>query len=431
MIKALPIRLWHHFKEDSLFQNSIYLMASTSVMAVLGFAFWVFVARLFPTREVGIATTLISIIALLSNFSLLGFNISLIRYLPKSIKRNDQINSVLSLVVLASILISLIFISGLNIFSPKLRFLQNNLFYIVTFTFFVIGLSLSTLSDSIFIAYRSSINVLIKNSILSILKLLFPLLFVFLGSYGIFTSVGLATLISALIGFFILFYRFSYRPNFSFNKDVVKEMAVFSGGNYIGSFLSQAPNLVLPLLIINRLSAETAAYFYIDMMVLGFLAIISGATTQSLLAEGSYDETKLLGHFLKGTRLIFLFLLPAIVLIVLFGDILLHAFGKDYASSAFEFLQIISISSIFMAISSLATAVLRVRHQINLLIIINALGVGFILGLSYLFIDKGLIGIGWGWLIGQAMLSLVYVLFLSKDIFSGKGGIFNLASKKN
>lgn len=427
MIKSFSMRLWHHFKEDSLFQNSVYLMTSTGVMAVFGFAFWIFVARLFPTKEVGIATTLISVIALLSNFSLLGFNTSLIRYLPKSNQRSEKINSVLLLVILASIVAAIIFMSGLHIFAPKLEFLRTKIFYIITFIAFIIGLSFNTLIDSIFIAYRSSVNVLIKSSILSIFKLLLPFFFVFLGSYGIFTSVGLATFVSALIGFIILFFRFNYQPSFSFNKNVVKEMAVFSGGNYIAGFLSQMPNLILPLLIIDRLNSETAAYFYMDMMILGFLSIISTATTQSLLAEGSYDESKLPGQFLKATRLIFIFLVPIILIISLFGNLLLHAFGKDYASSAFSFLQIISISSLFSSLSSLGTAVLRIRHQIRALIMMNLLGVVLILGLSYLFIGEGLVGIGWGWLVGQAMLSLAYLLFLSKEIFAHKKAIFRLA----
>ena len=420
MIKAIPNRLWNHFQSDSLFRNSVYLMISTGVMSVLGFAFWIFVARLFSTKDVGIATTLISVITLLSNFSLLGLNTSLIRYLPKSTQRNDKINSVLLLILIASIFVSLIFLGGLNFFSPKLAFLQTKLFYIVTFVIFVIGLSYNTVVDSIFIAYRSTGNVLIKNSILSSLKLIFPLFFVFLGSYGVFASVGLATLLSAFAGFIILLVRFQYQPAFSFNKDVIREMAVFSGGNYVASFLSRAPNLVLPLFFINHLSAETSAYFYVDMMILWSLAIVSDSTTQSLLAEGSHDETKLRGHFFKATKFIFIFLVPAILLIVLFGNIILHAFGKDYASAAFAFLQIISFSSIFMSISSLATAILRINHKIKTLIFMNILGFILILGLSYLFIDKGLIGIGWGWLLGQALLALAYLVLIGKDLLSKK-----------
>ncbi len=405
---------------DPLYRSSIYVMASTGVMAILGFIFWIFVARVFSTENVGIATTLISVMALISNFSLLGFNVSLIRYLPKSSNRDDKINSVFILVILASIISTLIFLIGLKAFSPHLSFLQTNLFYITTFTLFVIGSSLNIIIDSIFIAYRASGNIFVKNTILSLLKLLFPFLFIFLGSYGIFTSVALAILISSLIGSTILLLKYDYHPAFAFNRDVVKEMAVFSGGNYIANFLSLAPTLILPLLIINRLSAEAAAYFYMDMMILGLLTIISGAATQSLLAEGAYDSTQLKLHFTKASKITFLLLIPAVILIILFGNIILHAFGKNYADEAFAFLQIVSVSAIFMSISSLGSSIFKIRHQISALIGMNALSIIFILSFSYLFMSQGLIGIGWGWLLGQALLAILYLIILGREILLKK-----------
>lgn len=402
---------------DPLYRNSIYVMGSNLIMAVLGFAFWIIIARLFPAHNVGIATALISMVSLLSNFSLLGFNVSLIRYLPKSTQKDEKINSSLLLVVLASLISSAVFIGGLPLFSPKLVFLQTDPLYIITFFIFVISISLSSLLDSIFTAYRSSGNILIKSFILSTLKLIFPLIFLIVGAYGIFASVALANLIGVFAGFVILLSKFGYKPSLSYNKDVVKKMASFSAGNYISGFFSQVPALVLPLLIINKLNAETAAYFYMDMMILSFLTIISGAATQSLLAEGSYDESKLKEHFLKATKVIFLFLMPAIILIVLFGNIILQAFGKDYASDAFLFLQLLSVSSIFISICSLGNAIFRVRQQIKYLIFVNLFGDILVLGLAYLFIDSGLVGVGIGWLLGRIILSLVYAILLRKDIF--------------
>lgn len=44
-------------------------MLSTAVQAFFGFFFWVINARLFTTEEVGIATTLISVMALIGTFS--------------------------------------------------------------------------------------------------------------------------------------------------------------------------------------------------------------------------------------------------------------------------------------------------------------------------------------------------------------------------
>src|SRR5579871_2349349 len=226
-------RIYAHFMADSLYRNSLYLMLSTGVMAFFGFFFWILNARLYKPEQIGIATTLISVMTLISNFSLLGLNVGLVRFLPTSNKKNEKINSALLLVISATIVASVIFISGLKLFSPQLLFLQKNYLLLASFMLFVIGSTLNTFIESIFMAYRSSSKILMKNTLLSILKVIFPLFFIFLGSYGIFASVSVATLVSVLVGFTILILQRKYIPSFTFNAQVIKEMASFSGGNYV------------------------------------------------------------------------------------------------------------------------------------------------------------------------------------------------------
>src|SRR5438874_820480 len=62
---------------DSLYKDSLFQMASTLILASLGFVFWIIIAHLYKAINVGIATTLISILLFLSYFSLLGLNSSL------------------------------------------------------------------------------------------------------------------------------------------------------------------------------------------------------------------------------------------------------------------------------------------------------------------------------------------------------------------
>lgn len=408
---------WKYFKEDSLFRNSVYLMISTGIMGITGFIFWILVARLFSPKEVGIATALISACTLLSNLSLFGFNYSLIRYLPISSNKNEKINSAFFLVFSGCIFTSIIFIVGLRLFSPQLLFLQRNIFYALSFILFVIAISLNSLVESIFIAHRASGNVLLKNTFLSALKTFSPLVFVVLGSYGVFTAATLPILLGACLGVGILLYKYAYKPSFSLQKDVIKEMAFFSGGNYVSSFFSQSTSLILPLLIVNILSPEVAAYFYISSMIMNFLLIIPQSTTQSLLAEGSHDIALLRKHFFRSLIIVFVFLLPAILVLSLFGNVILHAFGKNYATEAFTFLRILCINSIFMSICILGNSLLRLKHKIMYLVGLNAWSAVSTLSLVYLFIHRGLIAIGWSMVVSQVILTIIYIiLFKKKDI---------------
>ena len=409
-------KVFNHLHQDLLYRNSIYYMSSTFVLGGFGFIFWIIAAKFFNSYDIGIATALISVMALITSLSSLGLNIGLIKYLPQSERKNNLINSSLVVVTIATVIVSAGFLIGLNIFSPKLLFLRSNLFYISSFIIFMIFASLNTLLDSIFIAYRGAGNVLFKNTFLGIIKLLLPIGLVFLGAYGIFSSVALSTLIASLIGFIILSKKFSYTFNPKVNKEAVEKMGIFSAGNYIAGFLYQAPTLLLPIVILNRLGSNYAAYFYIVSMILNFLIIIPLATTQVLLAEGSYSEEGLSRHIKKATLAIFSLLTPAVIILFFFGNYILNIFGKEFAQESYRFLQIMSISIFFISIILIGNGILRIKHKIKLLIILNLFGACIILALSFLFLQKGLYGIGIGWLIGQAIISFLF-LFSTRKAF--------------
>jgi O-antigen/teichoic acid export membrane protein len=182
------------------------------VIAVFGFFFWNINVGLYSTEQVGIWTTLISIMTLISSFSILGFGNGLIRYLPKSERKNQKINTSFSIVVLMSILVSVIYLIFMKTFSPKLLFVRENTLFSLLFILFVVFSSLSTISANVFIAYRSSKFVLIKNTISIIVKLILPIFLVTIGAYGIFLPMGIATAVAFLLSLVFLILCFNYLP---------------------------------------------------------------------------------------------------------------------------------------------------------------------------------------------------------------------------
>lgn len=72
------------------------------------------------------------------------------------------------------------------------------------------------------------------------------------------------------------------------------------------------------------------------------------------------------------------------------------------------FLNIMAISAIFVAINAVIGSIFRVKKKIKQLIIVNVIGTIVILGLSYILISQGLIGIGYAWVIGTLIMSLVF-----------------------
>ncbi len=108
----------------SLYRNAVYLMLTSGVSAVLGFAFWVVVARLYPTSDVGLGSALISAAGLLSFIGTLGLGFAIIRYLPRSENKARLLNSSFTFASIAAMLVALVFLAGLPFWSPKLIFVR-------------------------------------------------------------------------------------------------------------------------------------------------------------------------------------------------------------------------------------------------------------------------------------------------------------------
>ena len=397
---------------DSLYRNSIYLMSSTLVMAVLGFAFWMMIARMFTTYEVGLATTIISVMGLITGLSVLGLNVGLIRYLPKAKEKNKKINTSLTLVGIVSIIVASLFLLGLGKFSPSLLFIQENMIMSFSFIIFMIISGFGSITDSVFIAYRNTKYILAKNTIFSVMKLILPFAFISLGAYGIFSSWMISMMIAISFSFFILIRKYGFKPKVVFYDSIIRKIGKYSFGNYIAGFIGSLPLMILPLMITNMISPETTAYYYMAMMIAGLLFVIPSATTQSLFAEGSYNEDKLKQQIKKSIKIIALLMVPGILITMFFGQYILLAFGKEYSTEGFRFLQIIAFSGIFISITKVYESVLRVKKQIKKIAYVNTTVAIISISLAYALMNKGLLGVGIAWITSWGIVSLIYVVFV-------------------
>ena len=82
--------------ERPLFKNAYFLMFSSLTSAGSGF-FWLIAARFYSTADIGLASAIISAMGLISMLSLLGFDISLVRFLPEREDKQELINSCLTI----------------------------------------------------------------------------------------------------------------------------------------------------------------------------------------------------------------------------------------------------------------------------------------------------------------------------------------------
>lgn len=390
---------------DPLFKNAIHLISTTFATAALGFVFWMIVTRCYASEEVGLASTIISSMNLLAMLSLLGFNVALIRFLPNSDEKEATINSCFTLSLITALVISTIFLSGLDFWSPKLLFLKQHLVFAALFIAFTGIWVATTLLNSVFISNRMSKYVLLKESIFGASKIPMPIFLVSFGAFGVFFAWGIGSVIALIFGIAFLFRIIpSYKPMIKVKREVVNDMFHFSFRNYVGNFFNVAPALILPIMITNVLSPDITAYFYISWMIATLLFMIPVQASQSLFAEGSNIEEKVAENVRKSMKFILLLLIPSVIFILIFGNKFLLLFGKEYSVEGFRLLQILAVSALPFAVNAVYISVKKIKKEINMIVLVYGIVAFVTLVGSYLLLESiGLIGVGYAWILGNVI----------------------------
>jgi O-antigen/teichoic acid export membrane protein len=421
-LKAIIEKLAKPIKQH-LFKNAIYLMLTSGITSLLGFLFWVLVARLYPADQVGLATALISGVSLLATFSKLGFDYALIRFLPEENDQKSMIDTSFSVVGIFSLLLAVIFIAGLGWWSKELLFVQQNFFLCVIFVILTAVNSLAMIQSCVFIGLRSSQYSFVQSLISGLLKMPLPVILSSLGLIGIFFSWGIAISAALLVGVLYSTPRIisGYHYRLLIRKPVINKMFHFSTYNYISDILDALPALLFPLIVLNLLPHEMNAYYYMAYTVSSILVMIPVAVNSSLFAEGSYEPQKLPSNIIKTIKFTLLLLIPAILLIVLLGDKLLLAFGKQYSQNATHLLWLLAFSSLPMAIIRIYVTINRIRLKMRPVIIVFAVNTLGILATSYFLVPRmGLMGIGLSWISVQTVMALVtgYLIIRSENLWA-------------
>ncbi len=397
---------------DSLFRNSFYLMLATAVMAGFGFFFWLISARLFTIENIGLATTLISVMNLIATLSLIGFDATFVRFLPKSDKPNDELNTGMILVGISAFILSGMFIIFVKALSPSLNFIQDNFLISASFVVFCVMTALNILTDSFFLAKRQTKFTLIINTIFSAVKMLLPFAFIGWGAIGIFTAAALGQTVGFLLSVYVMVWKFDYHPRLTIKMDALKRVWKYSTSNYIAGIFSLLPMTLLPLIITNRLSPSDAGYFYIVMMIANLLYVIPRSTTSSLFAESSNSEHTLDANVKKSIKIISLLLIPAIIVLFFGARPIMLIFGKSYAIGGVNFLRFVVLAGIAVSANNIFGSIFQFRKNLRSIVLFNIIFATATITLSYALLPLGLTGIGIAWLVGNSIAGLsAFILY--------------------
>lgn len=391
---------------DPLFKNAYFLMLSSVTGAGSGFFFWLIAARFYSTENIGIASAIIAAMGLISMLSLLGFDISLVRFLPEREDKKELINSCLTISFIFSLALTIIFIAGIEIWSPSLSIIRENKFLLLLFIIFTAIAPLAGLQSSgVFVGFRKTEYSLVQTTVTLARIGIVPFLVAF-GAFGIYASYGLTPILAFIFGIFLTSRIFPYKLIPAVKREIVNDIFHFSSENYLARIFEKLPTFVLPIMVINMLGAETNAYFYIAWQISVLLLAVPRFTSMSLLAEGTYNREELRKNTKRAAKFIFILLGAAIIGIFLFGKYLLWIFGEEYARNSFEVLLILVLGSIPFAFNALYATIKRIQKENKPVIWVYG-GIAVItLAVSYLLMQSmELTGIGLAWVVGNGVVA--------------------------
>lgn len=420
-MKMLIIRIIEDLKRcnrDPLYRNSYFLISNYFIVAILGFLFYILVARYYTPHDVGNAVALISVSNLLVTLSTPGLGTGIIRFLQNERDKSGLINSCFMITFLLSIIITVIFILGIRIWSPSLSFVYENPLFLLFFFIFIFMTAMVRLQGAIFIAMRSSKFSFFQNTVLSILKIIFVLFLVEYGALGIISSWSISLCIAFIISTFFFIPKIvkSYKPVPIINYSMIKKISNISLGNYIAENVGSIPGSIFPLMILNFLNSEMNAYFFMALNISNLLLQVPMSINLSLFAEGSFSPAEFRNNTIRAIKLIILSFIPIIFCTFIFGNRILLLYGQKYADNGFYILCVLALSLIPSSIRTLYATIKNVQCKVMPIIYLNAFLTMIEIVIIYLLIIKiGLIGVAIGILLAEAIGALIVITLAKKE----------------
>ena len=393
--------------QEPLIRNSFFIMASSLAAAGFGFFFWMIAARLYSQAEVGIATALMSSMGLLILISRLGLDQSVIRFFP-SRDKNGVLGTAIIVPTAVALGAGLIFIAAVEVISPELAVVRT---VAPLYLAFLGAYSVTWVLEGAFNALRKSEHYFALNLLYGS-RILFLIPLVFLGAMGIFSAFGLSFVLGLALAL-VLLARCSIRPTPGIDRVFLREAWQFSAGAYIAGMLISAPNMIIPIMVLHVLGAESTASYYITYAIVSILFMIPYAFTTSLFVEGSHGGEMKRSVF-RTLASMFALLIPAIIGLSLFGEQILNLIGKDYVEGV-ALLQVLALSALFVSVCQTFISIAKVRSDIKNLILLSGFVSVALLGLGYTLMQRfGLIGMGYAWLGTYAAGTLLVGLILKR-----------------
>lgn len=402
-LQGVPARLRQHL---TLLLNAGSMLGSTLSTAGLGFVYWWVAARALPAEAVGLASAAIATMGFLALAGDLGLGTLLIGQMAHHRARiAGLLSAALLVATLGSALLALLYLLAASHWPALATGYVNGAGEAVLF---VVGVALTGLVlvlDQALLGLLRGGWQLARNSSFACAKLALLMLAVSYGAdsaMAIFATWTGGNLLSLLL-LWALLQRSGGSP---WQRPELALLGRLSGpilSHHSLNVLTQAPNLLMPVLVTHLLSARVNAAFYAAWLLIGVAYLVPASLSTALFAVAANDGRELARRLRFSLMLSMAAAIVAIMLTGLLGDLALRVFQPTYAELAHECLLLLALAMPAVAIKQHYIALKRIRAEMTQALPLLALGALAELGAAALGGRlHGLSGVAAGWLLASS-----------------------------
>jgi O-antigen/teichoic acid export membrane protein len=402
----------NNVRQVPLYRSSFALMLTTGLNGILGFAYWVLAARLYPAEAVGIGAGAISAMTLVSSLGWVGLQYVLLRYVPVAGRAQTRLVRLSYAAAIAIALVATgIFLAGFANLAG-LGILTESPLTIVLFAASIVFWVIFSLQDPVLIGLRRAGWVPIENATFGAIKavLLVALAasasaWAILGAW-VLGLIGLVLVINVALFGRLLRREEAVAPRLPSQRQLVH----FATGHHFVAVTAAVPDSLVSLLILGFMPGAANAYYYSAWAVSFSLRLLAVNMSNALIVEGALAEDKVRSLVRQVSRLAFVVVIPLVVVVVAFADPIMSAFGPQYTQAA-DLLRLFAVALIPFTILNFVIAVERIQERAARALLIAGASTLLTIGLDlWLIPSDGLTGAGWGWLLGQTLGAAIAIL---------------------
>jgi O-antigen/teichoic acid export membrane protein len=390
-------------------RSSAALIANTGINAVLGFAYWVAAARLFPEDVVGHGSAAISAVLLVSSFGWIGLQHSLMRYLPVAGGQSARLVGLVYLTALGvAVPVSVLFLAlgGAGTIGGEA---STDAGLWLAFIGAVVVWVLFSLQDAALTGLRLAAWVPVENAIFGLAKIVVLMGFAATASSWVIVAswvvpaAFLALVVSALLVRVVLPARreASTLPS-------PGGIARFAIGHQAVALVAAAPDSLVPLLVVAMLGPAANAFYYVAWTLSFSLRLVAVNVGSALTVEGSASGTPM-GEMLRTIRVP----LAGMAVAVLVGtwlaaELILSVFGPSYAAESAGLLRVFVLGLIPFTVVTLFVAGERIHQRSGTALAIVTVSTVTTLALDVILLPAmGILGAGVAWVVAQTAALLL------------------------